>query len=287
MTEVDEASEDESLEDLLVVGREILDSWKARGVHKMHRSSNVAPNEAHLPMTYGLAAHAHLVAESAFDLLEQGKIAQSYPLARLAYECAMKAQWMALSTDGPEALANELSRHQKAVSRELAGARSSILRDGSGTLPYENVEKLESTADLAAHYFRQLCLDLEPADIDAYIYYRMLSIYSHASLEVTDMYVKAAPEGFESAAVLRVDPKHPDAVTPAGFTARSLVWAGSAFDYLIAGHPRRRKLEEFAEALQIPAMLHLRPEVLQRKFVAQKAAKEATRAERRRGNSSV
>lgn len=147
MTDAPLGTGEANLADSIAVGREILRSWKDRGFTKINRARHAVSGEAHLPMTYGFAAHAHLVAEPAMDLLEQGKSLEAHPLARLVYECALRAQWMALSKDAPEALANEMSRQQRAISLDLALAGSTILREGAGTLPYEDAEKLESTAN--------------------------------------------------------------------------------------------------------------------------------------------
>lgn len=275
-------TDDETSEGSIAIAREILASWGGRSLKKIHRERHAVVNEAHIPMTYGFAAHAHLLGETAVDLVEQGKVLQAYPLVRLVYECALRAQWMALSKDAPEAISNEMARSQRAISLDLAKAGSAILRDGAGTLPYEDAEKLETTANEAARSFRQMCLELEPGGTDAYVYYRLLSEYSHASLQVTDCYVIESRSGAESPASLLAEVKQRDRWMPAGFVVWSLIWAGSAFDYLVAGHPRRRELQVFAERTGVPAMLRLKPEVAQRRFAASKAAKDADRAAGRR-----
>ena len=126
-----------------------------------------------------------------------------------------------------------------------------------------------------------MCLDLEPAGADAYIYYSLLSEYSHASLQVTDHYVMESKPGSESPASLLPGPSQPDAWMAAGFVVRSMVWAGSAFDYLVGGNPRRKELSQFAARLGVLPMLRLKPEVAQRQFAARQSAKEAMRAAKR------
>ena len=53
MVASDEPYGGETIEGLLVVGRAILTSWETRSFEQIHRSSNVAFGEAHLPMTSG------------------------------------------------------------------------------------------------------------------------------------------------------------------------------------------------------------------------------------------
>lgn len=264
--------------------RDVLAAWDGRDLTKRFASVDKITTDANIPLVYGLAAHTHLLGHAVADLLEQGHSLQAQPLVRLMYECSLRAQWSALTPDSPQALSNELARLQRALSSELEQAGSQILREGAGTLPYEHAEQLETAAAAAAKNFKTMCSELAVGS-DAYIYYRLLSELAHPSIRMVDRWVKEDRSDERVSAVLRVEADQPASDMLSGFATYSLVWAGSAYDYLLAGHPRRQELEAFAERIGINAMLRLRPEVIQRRFAQQKAAKEERRRQGRRRNS--
>lgn len=267
--------------------RQILAAWRDRSTYPQYPARDKISSDAHHPYVYGLVAHTHLLGETVADLVENGDVLQAMPLVRLMYECALTAQWAALTIDAPQAAANEMSRLQRATSLDLADAKTDILREGAGTMPYEDEEQLDSAVDRAARQFKALCTSLEPAGIEAYIYYRLLSDHAHASIRVTDMWLKTPPPDSNVSVIYRLSPEQPDGSAAIGFCLWSLIWAGSAIDYMTAGRPRRRELESFAGKAEIPAMLHLNPKVAQKAFGERKARKEQQRRDVRRRSRSA
>ena len=260
--------------------REVLASWAGRSLEKLYPALDKISTDAHHPYVYGLVAHTHLLGETVVDLVEAGKSLQALPLVRMMYECALTAQWAVLNVDAPHAVANEMTRLQRATSSDMAQAKNTILQEGAASLPYVDEEQLESAVDQAARHFRQLCVSLEPGGIESYVYYRLLSDFGHASIRVSDAWLRK-PEKEGVVAVYRVQPDQSEDGLAIGFCLWSLIWAGTALDYLTAGRPRRRELDEFARAAGIPAMLRLNPQVAQAAFAARKKAKEQRRREAR------
>lgn len=155
------------------------------------------------------------------------------------------------------------------------------MREGAGTLPYENAERLETAAAEAARNFKTMCLELAVGGTDAYIYYRLLSDMAHPSIRLVGAWVDARHGSDGPTTSLRVTLEQPSVESLAGLAIYSLIWSGAAFDYLLVGRPRRQELETFAGRAGINAMLRIRTEVVQQRFARQKSAKERARRKRR------
>ena len=198
----------------------------------------------------GLARHAHDTAGAAALLLEDGHTNSAVPLVRLTYEDALTAVWLVQSHDhhGITAFMHEYARGRRALRADASLAASAVFREGADQVtdadpsPYE--DKLDSFQQ-----FRQLCLDLNPGGVDAYLLYRVLSGYSHASVNVADLYLEEAEGGVPGK---RDEPK--EALSPAllyYLLACSLVWVGRAFTYLSHDRAHRSLLRRSARRLGV------------------------------------
>ena len=103
--------------------------------------------------------------------------------------------------------------------------------------------------------YRGETIDLMPGGVDAYVLYRILSGYSHASMNIVDLYFaengKPIPEKRQVAN---------EALAPATLiylTSCSLVWAGRAFSYLTKDSEHRRIIRNSAARLGVNPELQL------------------------------
>jgi hypothetical protein len=169
----------------------------------------------------------------------------------VGYEAAITAQWIARTTDGAEAFINEDVRQRRNHAKTLE--ESLAQPDVAANIKSQLVDQLETRA--TARAFSSVCDDLAPGGAEAYIVYRMLSQYSHASVLLIDSYLQTH-DGATGVA-LRAIPAEADAGTWAAVLASSLVWAAGALDDMTKHHPRREQLHQAAADLGISARLDL------------------------------
>jgi hypothetical protein len=235
----------------------LLQSWESSSFRTFLAKSKTKASEPKLAVVHGLAAHTHVVAGPARDLLSAGHAWSAMPLVRLAYECALTAQWVAQTPDGAQALMNSDIRKRAALVETMGKAAAETFQDGASSVAHAADEALPSSSNASARSFEQLCRDLRPGGDEAYVYYRVMSQMSHASVMVCDNYLALDPD---DRLTFRLAPK-PIANLAWLFTvAASLVWAGRAIDYFDKENRRRSDLRRAAKTLQIPSELHLSDE---------------------------
>lgn len=225
---------------------------------------NRRPDESRFISVYGLAAHAHQIGEPAFELLARGSALEATPLVRLMYESALSSVWLAQNTEGARAFMNREIDSRKALAGTLAKGQAAWMQKSAESFPSIEDPKFDTGSDAQAKNFEQLCNDLTPGGADAYINYRFLSRLSHASPQVLDRYSFAGPDGeFRG---LRTEPDRArDSRELITFLAvASLVWAGTAVDYIDPARSRRSETREAARTLGVSRDLHLTPKAQQR-----------------------
>lgn len=238
---------------MTAVGRDLLRDWYADdGVEFRVRGAARPTTAPQLAVVHGLCAHVHALADTALDLLDEGKVLQSLPIVRAAYEAALKAQWTAQTGDGAAAVMNEDMRQRRSHIRTLEKSVSTVFRETAPKIEAMLGEKRESAS--SARSFEDICQDLEGVGHDGYAIYRALSHLSHATVLVVDQYLGPADDAAMS---LRREPVQPDAPTWTFMTVASLVWAARALDFLDGAHARRNKLRAAALALGISSEFQL------------------------------
>lgn len=195
------------------------------------------------------AAHTHRLARAAMVLIDADFVAETSPLTRAVYECALTTHWAAQVDDSALQLSDQEIRAHRALVRELQEAR---LLD---QIPPER-RKLPSDQDqhITKITFEQICDDLNPGGDEAYAIYRILSAYSHATTTAIGRYLQPddrQPLGFTASDV--AEPEEPD--FQVFLLVASLVWAGRAVDYFDSGHSRRSELRSAARAIGINSEL--------------------------------
>lgn len=212
---------------------------------------------ARITAVYGLTRHVHETARAIGVLLDNDLTNSAIPLVRLAYESALTAAWLVQSKDdhGISAFLHEYNRTRAALQKDALEAASMVFREGAKQVSDADPKAFEGSND-SVRRFHDICLDLAPGGKDAFVYYRLLSGYSHASVNVSDLYFEPPPVG-EPMPAYR-DPREALGKPILLFlTTSSMVWSARAFSYLSGDKQHRSRLRRSARALEIKADLHL------------------------------
>jgi len=206
---------------------------------------------------YGLVSHVHRTAQAILVLIDSGHHNAAVPLVRLAFETSLTSAWLAQSKDdhGVAAILKEHTRQRRNLRENLRSSVAETFRESAETVADTDSSGFDHTAD-EARRFDQICGDLSPGGADAYVYYRALSAYSHPSVDIADLYLKALPNhgmpGFRS------DPN--EAYTDDTllyFTAISMLWAARGYSYFTKRQDHRNGLRSLARRLGIKDDLQL------------------------------
>lgn len=207
-----------------------------------------------------MTAHTHYVGEAALDLLDRGRVLAAFPLVRGCFEAAVRAQWVAQTSDGYVALQNEAIRQRGKFVKTLEGAASDVFREAAENLGPVDIPTMPASA--SARSFSEICNDLVPGGADAYAFYRRMSTMTHPSVEVALHYLQ--PIDREPGIALDIEPDEPEGATWTYFVAASFVWAGRAVDFMDKHHARRSELRAAARVLGIASELQLSPRAVMR-----------------------
>ena len=220
---------------------------------------------ARLTGVFGLVRHAHESVRSLMLLIDRGHTSTVAPLVRAAYESALTAAWLVQSEDfhGVLAFGHEHARLRSALQKDAERALGTAFRDHASEITDTDTSLWEGSYD-SAQRFGQICRDLYPAGIDAYLYYRMLSGYSHATVRAVDLYFAPPVEG-EPLPTYREKPDIPLPMRSLLFlSTASMVWSARAFSYLTQDKAHRATLRRRARLLGIEDSLQLSDEYRQR-----------------------
>jgi len=244
----------DDIDALTACAESLIDSWRSTHDDSFRmRRRNRSATEGQFAVIFGLSSHVHNVAAELLPACRRGLTVVELPLIRVAYESAISAQWVAQVDDGVNALYNEEIRQRRNLQRTLLKSVSTVFREGAESLTHTQNAPLESES--SARAFEQRCLDLSPGGSDAYSLYRILSMASHATLDLCDEYLQEDAQG-----VLHLVPegqRRRDAAAWTSILCSSLVWAGRAVDYFDDHHRRRSELRRVARDLGISSELQL------------------------------
>lgn len=280
------AAPDELVHVYLDVIEELFDHWEsvdARNTPLMQPAARSgarfsAKDLARLSIVKGLACFVFDTAKGIKTLHESGQLNATIPLVRLAYESALNVSLLVQSLDqhGVDAFLHEYSRQRAALQATAAQSPSEIFREGAPDISGVDGSAFKDTNDTVRHFHR-VCGDLTPGGPDAYLYYRLLSAYSHPGVSVTDLYF----DDIDQPGLPLFHSKPKDAL-PEGmllfFTAASLLWSARAYSYLTHDRDDRDFLRATGRKLGVADSLGLSQTYRQRH--AAWARKE--REERRR-----
>lgn len=261
--------------------QELLDDWFARqersGGFRMGRL-NHRTNEGQFALVYSYCAHVHATARAYLAAAEVGPVLVATPLARMCFETALTAQWIAQTPDGYRAVNNEEIRQRMGLVRAMRATPVEVFQQGAEQVTHADpAQRLENDSDASARVFQQLCKDLTPGGAEAYAIYRAMSMESHPSVLIADQWIDG-PEGLDSGTRLRTRPR--ESRTEDGWmylTAASLIWAGRALDYFDRDHHRRSLLRRAAREIGCAETLQLSDYYHRRAAKARQARRSAER----------
>ncbi len=267
--------------------QELIDLWTGRGVAQpLHQPAArkgkrfTGHDVARLSAIVGLTRHVHETAEAIVLLVDAGHANAAIPLVRLAYESALTAAWLAQSDEdhGIRALLHEHTRQRAALKADAFKAASDVFREGASEIADADPSAFTGSTD-NARQFHEICLDLTPAGKDAYIIYRALSAYSHASVGIAELYF-ARTQTTETMPAWRdtPDPVFGGADPLLFFTACAMVWSARTFSYVTKDQVHRDELRRIARRLEITSELLLSDHYRRRH--AQKRRDERARSAR-------
>lgn len=243
---------------------ELLEEWgEYENASTMHQPAArrgkviTGADVARITAVIGLARHVHDTSRAVLLLLDAGHEAAATPLVRLAYEGALTAAWLVQSREqhGVLAFLHEHARTRAALKRDASQAMSFVYREGVNHLRDTDMTPYIGSLD-SARQFAQVCDDLTPGGKDAYVLYRILSAYSHASVQVVDLYFAPGATGGIPSSRSKAD----GTIGQSGLlflTASAMIWSARAHSYLTQDKTHRNSLRRAARALGINAELQL------------------------------
>ncbi|HET7386780.1 MAG TPA: DUF5677 domain-containing protein [Nocardioidaceae bacterium] len=233
---------------------ELLESWTTEQRTVELRQRERRADATRFVAIHSLAAHVHRLGGAALILVGADRTLESMPIVRCAYESALTAMWLAQNEAGGGAFVSEFSRQQRATERSLAKSNNPKFASAVN-LPYVDAPDIASNSAAQARAFEQMCGDFD-GGVDLYIYYRLMSAYSHAGLRVVEEYIRPTEDGADVASLLKT-PRFESGGMWLFFLAASLIWGGTAFDYIDVARRRRSDLRRAARTIGIVRDLQL------------------------------
>lgn len=164
---------------------------------KKVNGKRIAFDRAQSALLLGYCAHVMQLSRSIRLLLTAGHVVQAMPLVRMAYECALKQNWVYLTgEDAPRAISNLYGRGRKSMRLTMRESKIPYLIEASDTIAGTDQAEVETNSFEQAKNFERMVEDFDGGN-DLYTYYRMLSEYSHPSVTVADLYL-TSPDPYES-----------------------------------------------------------------------------------------
>jgi hypothetical protein len=263
-------------EGLAAVIRSLIEGWSAAPASGVtFGQKGRVPSRGRFVLIHSFAAHTHRLAAAALDMLDAGLTIEVLPLIRQALESALTAVWLAQNEDAGNAFANEHIRQRRSIRLSMERSPNPVFANGAATLPDVELEDLDSASNAQARSFQQLCDDLAGAR-DLYLYYRLLSEYIHPSMRLAEQYVLPDQDRNDIESLLLAPNTEIDTVWR-WCLAASVLWAGTAVDYVDVSRRRRSELRAAARAIGTQRDLQLTPQALERVSRSAKLPRPETR----------
>lgn len=271
-------------DDLVEILERLDDAWSdAVETDEMHQlrarrgKSFTGTDVARLGTVLALTKYAYENARAVRLLLDNGMVTQAIPLTRFVFECTYTAALLVHSKGdhGIRSILQKYTRGRKVLKDEAENSESPAFRRGAADIADTDGTGFEGSWDDLKR-FDSICADLTPGGADAYILFRGLSSFSHASIDVTNLYFEENGDA-HSFPFLRSSPRSPypkDLLL--SIVARMLVWNGRTLNYYIRDNRYRNLLRHFARELGCPEELKLSEAYHARHAGRGRAKREAT-----------
>jgi hypothetical protein len=192
----------------------------------------------------GFAAEVVTLSGTIIELLDKKRSVEALPLIRVSYEAAITGQWVSgLGVDAAKALVNEYARQRRALRHDLQRVPSNLASYAEEIAGIE-MEDLETASGAQARNLRQLMDDFQYGK-EMYIYYRLMSEYSHAGVSAVDLFFKKAPTETELP-TFTYEPNQPDRALWGFFTLMCLCQAVHPVARLLSDRSLVRTIETLA-----------------------------------------
>lgn len=218
-----------------------------------------------------LVTHVHAVAKVLRSAMQGGAITVAHmPLVRSIYEATLTAVWCDEVPDGAAAIMKEEGRQR----RNLESAMQSVASFAAAKpMPHVDWADVETPSAAQGRSFEKLAEDV---GLDgAYVFFKILSNYSHATVRVVDEYLLEDDGDLGMRFRAEPDPLCGEAWTH--LVAACLVWAGMLANYCDAARTRRNELRAIARRLGIKPELPIRVDALRRASRRKESSKDRGR----------
>ncbi len=163
--------------------------WEQHSSRKFSPKDGMQPSNA--VQIWAFAHHAARISRAVLTLHEAGHDLEAMPLIRQTLELAMNAAWLLISDDGGAALSAVDTKNRRVMFTEVTDlglADLSAVRDALDAEEARNEQTVTKTRS-----FQERC-NAVSGGAQIYAMWRTLSLYSHATSSVADVYVQSAPE---------------------------------------------------------------------------------------------
>lgn len=159
------------------------------------KSRRFAPKDGMQPSNaiqiWTFAHHAARLSRAVLTLHAAGHDLEAMPLIRQTMECAMNAAWLLVTDDGGAALSAVDTKSRRAMFTEVTDLGLADLSDVRDRLDAEEARNTQTVTHTRS--FEARCKAIA-GGAQIYAMYRTLSLYSHATSSVADVYLRADPE---------------------------------------------------------------------------------------------
>jgi hypothetical protein len=163
--------------------------WEQHSSRKFVPRDGLQPSNAIQIWTF--AHHAARLSRAVLTLHKAGLDLEAMPLIRQTLECAMNAAWLLVTDDGGAALSAVDARSRRVMFREVTDLGLADLSDVLFRLDEEESRNTQTASRTRS--LEERCRAIAGSK-QIYAMWRTLSLYSHASSSVADIYLAAAPE---------------------------------------------------------------------------------------------
>lgn len=223
-------------------------------------------DRAQSALLLGYCAHVMQLSRSTHLLLTEGHIVQSMPLVRLAYECALKQNWVYLpGEEAPRAISNQYGRGRKSMQKTMRESKIPYLIEASDTIAGIDQEEVETTSFEQAKNFERMVEDFDGGN-DLYTYYRMLSEYCHPSVTVADLYLTSDdPDESNGMPIFSSTPSDFPSKLIAYFAVFSACRALYAFTTTMKEHEAKNPIRRIAKECEVTLDMKLSDKPVKRR----------------------
>ncbi len=137
------------------------------------------------------AHHAARLSRAVLALHAAGHDLEAMPLIRQTMECAMNAAWLLVTDDGGAALSAVDTKNRRVMFTEVTDLGLADLSDVLDRLEAEEARNVQNITHTRSFEERCRAIDGGP---QIYAMWRTLSLYSHATSSVADVYLASVPE---------------------------------------------------------------------------------------------